>query len=130
MQLAQLANLSAAVVVESAPLWVVWDMVNAGNYDLVVVVRGNGAVCGVVRRGVIERLAPRLPEAPVKMVPMRRALTVASTTALRDALTLLGDDDVEALLLERPDSQTFSVLLRDELERALEHEHEPVAAAS
>lgn len=120
MQLSELPNLSAAVVVESAPLWVVWDMVNAGQYDLAVVVRANGAVWGVVRRDAIQRLAARVPEAPVKMVPMRRALEISSATALHDALALLGDDDIEALLLERPGTQTYSVLLRDQLEQAME----------
>lgn len=115
MELHELPNQSAAVVVESAPLWVVWDMVTAGRYDLVVVVQENGALRGVVPKDAVERLAARVPEAPIKMVPMQRALVVSAVTPLPDALALLGRDDVGALLLERPGSREFTALTRNEL---------------
>lgn len=121
MELHELPRQSAAVVVESAPLWVVWDMVTAGRYDLVVVVQENGVVRGVVPRDAVERLATRVPEAPVKMVPMQRALVVSAMTPLPDALALLGRDDIGALLLERPGSREFTALTLNELPEPEQH---------
>ena len=64
------------MVVESAPLWVVADMVQAGRYEVVLVLSENQSVLGLVRSDAVLRLSPRLPEAPVRMLPLQRALVV------------------------------------------------------
>lgn len=115
MELPDLPNHSATTVVDSAPLWVVCDMLRAGGYELAVVVNDVGAVRGVVPRDAVERLSARVPEAPMKMVPMRRALVISSETTMRDAISLLSNDDVEALLLERSGARGFTALVRDDL---------------
>lgn len=104
---------SAAVVVESAPLWVVADMVQAGRYDVVLVLDEAQSVMGLVRSDAVLRLSPRLPEAPVRMLPLQRVVEVKDTVTLDEARLLLEDDGVDALLIEKPMLQGWIVLLRD-----------------
>jgi hypothetical protein len=106
---------SAAVVVESAPLWVVADMVQAGRYDVVLVLDEAQAVMGLVRSDAVLRLSPRLPEAPVRMLPLQRVMEVKDTVTLSEARLLLEDDGLDALLIEKPMLQGWTVLLRDAL---------------
>ncbi len=114
---------SAAVVVESAPLWVVADMVQAGHYEVVLVVTEEQVVLGLLRRDAVLRLAPRLPQAPVRMLPLQKVVEVSADIALDQALLLMGDESLEALVVEKPLLQGWTVLLRDNLlaetERAL-----------
>lgn len=107
------ASTSAAVVVESAPLWVVADMVQAGRYDVVLVLDESQSVMGLVRSDAVLRLSPRLPEAPVRMLPLQRVMEVKDTLTLDEARLLLEDDGVDALLIEKPMLQGWIVLLRD-----------------
>lgn len=104
---------TTAVVVESAPLWVVADMVQAGRYEVVLVLSESQSVLGLVRSDAVLRLSPRLPEAPVRMLPLQRALVVDSSISLSDAQLLLEDESVDALLIEKPLLQGWTVLLRD-----------------
>ena len=113
--LASGSSTSAAVVVESAPLWVVADMVQAGRYDVVLVLNEDQAVLGLVRSDAVLRLSPRLPEAPVRMLPLQRVLEVKDTMTLADAQRLLEDDSVDALLIEKPLMQGWIVLMRDDV---------------
>ena len=105
----------AAVVVESAPLWVVADMVQAGRYDVVLVLNEDQTVLGLVRTDAVLRLAPRLPEAPVRMLPLQRVLEVKHSTTLSEAQALL-DGEVDALLVQRPSLEGWTVLVRGDLE--------------
>lgn len=105
---------SAAVVVESAPLWVVSDMVQAGHYDVVLVLNEDQAVLGLLRSDAVLRLSPRLPEAPVRMLPLQRVLEVKEEVSLEDARTLLRDDEnLDALLIEKPMLQGWVVVMRE-----------------
>ena len=113
--LASGSSTSAAVVVESAPLWVVADMVQAGRYDVVLVLNEDQAVLGLVRSDAVLRLSPRLPEAPVRMLPLQRVLEVKDTMTLADAQRILEDDSVDALLIEKPLMQGWIVLMRDDV---------------
>ena len=113
--LASGSSTSAAVVVESAPLWVVADMVQAGRYDVVLVLNEDQAVLGLVRSDAVLRLSPRLPEAPVRMLPLQRVLEVKDTMTLADAQRLLEDDSVDALLIEKPLMQGWIVMMRDDV---------------
>lgn len=107
---------SAAVVVESAPLWVVADMVQMGRYEVVLVVSEDQAVMGLLRADAVLRLAPRLPEAPVRMLPLQRVIEVKEDVTLGEARHLLHDDaSIDALLIEKPLLQGWVVLLRDAL---------------
>lgn len=116
---------SAAVVVESAPLWVVADMVQAGRYDVVLVLDETQSVMGLVRSDAVLRLSPRLPEAPVRMLPLQRVMEVKDTVTLSEARLLLEDDGLDALLIEKPMLQGWTVLRRD----ALLAEEEPQLVA-
>jgi len=105
---------SAAVVVESAPLWVVSDMVQAGRYDVVLVLNEDQAVLGLLRSDAVLRLSPRLPEAPVRMLPLQRVLEVKEEVTLEDARSLLRDDEnLDALLIEKPMLQGWVVVMRE-----------------
>jgi len=107
----------AAVVVESAPLWVVSDMVQNGHYDVVIVMSEDDEVLGLLRRDAVLRLAPRLPEAPVRMLPLQRALEIEEATTLSQARALFDlDEEVQALLIEKPMMQGWTVLLRESVE--------------
>lgn len=111
--LASGSSASAAVVVESAPLWVVADMVQAGQYDVVLVLNENQNVLGLVRSDAVLRLSPRLPEAPVRMLPLQRVMEVDESMTLEEARALLEDEGLDALLIEKPMLQGWIVLLRD-----------------
>jgi hypothetical protein len=104
---------TVAVVVESAPLWVVADMVQAGRYEVVLVLSESQSVLGLVRGDAVLRLSPRLPEAPVRMLPLQRVLVVDPSISAPDARLLLQDESVDALLIEKPLLQGWTVLLRD-----------------
>lgn len=107
---------SAAVVVDSAPLWVVADMVQAGRYDVVLVLNEDQTVLGLVRSDAVLRLAPRLPEAPVRMLPLQKVIEVKESISLERAQTLLSDEGgCDALLIEKPALQGWTVLLRDDV---------------
>ena len=107
------SSTSAAVVVESAPLWVVADMVQAGHYDVVLVINDAHAVLGLLRSDAVLRLSPRLPEAPVRMLPLQRVMEVQANVTLDEARLLLEDESLDALLIEKPMLQGWTVLLRD-----------------
>lgn len=115
MLLSANASTSAAVVVESAPLWVVADMVQAGRYDVVLVLSEDQSVLGLLRSDAVLRLSPRLPEAPVRMLPLQRVVEVSDTLTLNEARQLLSEPDIEGLLIEKPMLQGWIVLLRDSL---------------
>ena len=107
------SSASAAVVVESAPLWVVADMVQAGQYEVVLVLNEDHAVLGLLRSDAVLRLSPRLPEAPVRMLPLQRVVEVKASVSLREARQILQDGTVDALLIEKPMLQGWIVMLRD-----------------
>lgn len=109
----RVAPTAAAVVVESAPLWVVADMVQAGHFEVVLVLNEDQSVLGLVRRDAVLRLAPRLPEAPVRMLPMQRVTEVEPTITLAEARVVLADETFDALLIEKSVLQGWSVLLRE-----------------
>ncbi len=106
---------SAAVVVESAPLWVVADMVRAGNYDVVIVLADDQSVRGMVRSDAVLRLSPRLPEAPVRLLPLQSVVEVPATITLADAQALLSSGRFDALLVEKLGQEGWTVLLRDDV---------------
>jgi hypothetical protein len=111
--LASSSSASTAVVVESAPLWVVADMVQAGHYEVVLVLNEDQAVLGLLRSDAVLRLSPRLPEAPVRMLPLRRVMEVKASISIPEAQALLRDETVDALLIEKPMLQGWMVMLRD-----------------
>jgi hypothetical protein len=94
---------------------VVADMVQAGRYDVVLVLNEDQTVLGLVRTDAVLRLAPRLPEAPVRMLPLQRVLEVKHSTTLSEAQALL-DGEVDALLVQRPGLEGWTVLVRGDLE--------------
>ncbi len=107
------SSASAAVVVDSAPLWVVADMVRAGQYEVVLVLNEDQAVLGMLRSDAVLRLSPRLPEAPVRMLPLQRVVEVKASLSLGEARQILNDHTVDALLIEKPLLQGWIVMLRD-----------------
>ncbi len=107
------SSASAAVVVESAPLWVVADMVQAGQYEVVLVLNEDQSVLGLLRSDAVLRLSPRLPEAPVRMLPLQRVVEVKASVSLREARQILQDHTIDALLIEKPLLQGWTVMLRD-----------------
>ena len=112
--LASGSSTSAAVVVESAPLWVVADMVQAGRYEVVLVLNEDQVVMGLVRSVAVLRLSPRLPEAPVRMLPLQRVIEVREEVTLGEARDVLQlDETIDALLIEKPMLQGWVVILRD-----------------
>lgn len=104
---------SAAVVVESSPLWVVADMLNAGRFEVVLVLRDDQSVLGLVRSDAVLRLAPRLPEAPVRMLPLQRVVEVPRDATMEHARGVLEDGSVDALLIEKSVLEGWRVVLRD-----------------
>ena len=104
---------TAAVVVESSPLWVVADMLNAGSFEVVLVLKEDQTVLGLVRRDAVLRLAPRLPEAPVRMLPLQRVVEVSPDATLQHAKDVLVDASIDALIVEKSVLEGWRVVLRD-----------------
>ncbi|PZR12023.1 MAG: hypothetical protein DI536_17030 [Archangium gephyra] len=88
-------------------------MVQAGHFEVVLVLNEDQSVLGLVRRDAVLRLAPRLPEAPVRMLPMQRVTEVEPTITLAEARVVLADETFDALLIEKSVLQGWSVLLRE-----------------
>ncbi len=107
-----------AVVVESAPLWVVSDMLQAGRFEVVLVLKEDESVLGLVRRDAVLRLAPRLPEAPVRMLPLQRVVEVSSSATVHEVRAALADESVDAVVIEKSVLEGWSVVFRDSLEAA------------
>ncbi len=107
---------SAAVVVETSPLWVVSDMVQAGRFEVVLVLREDQTVLGLVRTDAVLRLAPRLPEAPVRMLPMQRVAEVADEATIDEVQRVLRDASIDALVIEKSVLEGWAVVLRDAVE--------------
>lgn len=100
---------NATTVVDSAPLWVVADMVKAGSFEVVLVVTEDQHLLGMLRADAILRLAPRLPEAPVRLLPLQK---VAQIEAWHQATNALSDGEVEAVALGI--GGFWSVMLREQ----------------
>jgi hypothetical protein len=115
MSVNELPSVPLAAVVDSAPLWVVADMIEAGQYAAVLVLRGEDAVRGLVMAGTVKRLAARLPEAPVRMVPMAPVLEVASATPVAIARLRLDSGACEALVFTSPDGRGWRAVWREHL---------------
>ena len=107
------SDVEAAVVVESSPLWVVADMLNSGRFEVVLVLKEDQQVLGLVRRDAVLRLAPRLPEVPVRMLPLQRVVEVPHDATMEHARGVLEDTSVDALLIEKSVLEGWRVVLRD-----------------
>ena len=112
------AAASAAVVVDTAPLRVVADMVRAGSFEVVLVLDASQAVLGLLRADAVLRLASRLPEAPVRLLPLQKVVTVRQNITPAEASRLLRDEAVNALLVEKPLLRGWSVMTREGLQAA------------
>lgn len=88
-------------------------MVQAGRYEVVLVLNEDQAVLGMLRSDAVLRLSPRLPEAPVRMLPLQRVIEVKASLTLSEARQILQDETVDALLIEKPMLQGWIVMLRD-----------------
>lgn len=116
MTFAESATAPAAVVVDTAPLRVVADMVRAGGFEVVLVLDASQAVLGLLRADAVLRLASRLPEAPVRLLPLQKVLTVRDGITPDEVTLLLRDEAINALLVEKPLLQGWSVLTREALQ--------------
>lgn len=101
---------NATTVVESAPLWVVADMVKAGGFDVVLVVSEDQQLLGMLRSDAVLRLAPRLPEAPVRLLPLQKVAQIDAWAHAGQALA--ADAEVEGVALGI--GGFWSVLLREQ----------------
>lgn len=106
------APATAFVVTETAPLRVVAAMMEAGDYHAVLVRAEDGETLGVLLRDAVLRLAPRLPEAPVRLLPLQKLSALGPQLSVTDAEALLDDGEVMAVLVEQQNEQSWSVLLR------------------
>jgi hypothetical protein len=102
----------AAVVNETAPLRAVAAMMEAGDYEAVIVLTESNEMLGVLLRDAVMRLSPRLPEAPVRMLPLQKAASVAPGMPIELAETMISEGGYEAVILDRQNEQSWSVLLR------------------
>lgn len=102
----------AAVVTETAPLRAVAAMMEAGQYEAVVVLTEQKEVLGVVLRDAVLRLSPRLPEAPVRMLPLSKTAAVAPGMPIELAESMMEDGQFDAVVLDHTNDQRWSVLLR------------------
>ncbi|MFT3709785.1 MAG: hypothetical protein QM817_19320 [Archangium sp.] len=100
------------MVTETAPLRAVAAMMEAGEYQAVIVITEEKEMLGVLLRDAVMRLSPRLPEAPVRMLPLQKAATVAPGMPIELAESMIEDGEFEAVVLDRQSDQSWSVLLR------------------
>ncbi|MFO0593995.1 MAG: hypothetical protein U0228_01790 [Myxococcaceae bacterium] len=87
-------------------------MMEAGQYDAVVVFSDDEEVLGVLLRDAVMRLSPRLPEAPVRLLPLQRTRALGPDLSHADAEALIEGGEIDAVLVEQLGAQRWSVLLR------------------
>lgn len=87
-----------AQVLESTPVRVAAEMVKAGGLQFLAVMVPGEPLRGVVRGDAILRVAQRTPDAPVGLLPTMGVVQVLANTRLVDALRLVSQPHVGALL--------------------------------
>lgn len=113
-QLRDVPVVASAVVNETTPLRVVADMVRGGGLEVVLMedLEGGG-LRGVVPGDSVLRMAARIPEAPLRLMPTQYVMEVPPLLTLLDALELVSAPDVAALAL--PAEHGWTVVLREGL---------------
>jgi len=81
----------------------------------IAVKSGWDEIIGVVPCDTLKRLAARVPEVPLKLVPLEQVRCVPATERLSETVRNLADSDVRILLVETEDRVLLGALSRDEL---------------
>jgi hypothetical protein len=113
-QLRDVPGAPCAVVNETTPLRVVADMVRGGGLEVVLMedLEGGG-LRGVVPGDSVLRMAARIPDAPLRLLPTQYVMEVPPLLTLLDALELISKPDVAALA--QPGENGWNVVLREGL---------------
>ena len=86
-------------------------MLEAGEYGAVVVIGTEGQqVLGALMRDAVMRLSPRLPEAPVRLLPLQRVGSMA-TLDRQSAETMLDQGELGLVVIGEETESCWSVLL-------------------
>ncbi|MFO0599586.1 MAG: hypothetical protein U0228_30045 [Myxococcaceae bacterium] len=64
----------AIAAIETMPLWVLDDILRHGRHDAALVVGAKGEVFGLVRQVTVSEWSEKMPEAPLKVLPLERAV--------------------------------------------------------
>ncbi len=112
------------MVTETTPLRVVANMVRGGALDVVMMCETEGRLRGVVRGDSVLRLATRIPEAPVGLLPIQSVIEVTPFTPLLDALRMMSNEAIAGLAL--PNGASWSVVLRDGLAPLTDESLKPI----
>jgi hypothetical protein len=114
----------SAMVAETTPLRVVANMVRGGALDVVLMRETEGRLRGVVRGDSVLRLAARIPEAPVGLLPIQCVIEVTPFTPLLEALRLVSNEDIAGLAL--PNGTSWRVVLREGLAPLTDESLKPI----
>lgn len=105
---------SAVAVSDSTPLWVLDDILEHGRHQLALVLTDTGQVLGLLRREVVIRFAARLPEVPVRLLPVEKVYRFSPTAEEAELKRALSDEQIVAFAEQH--AREWKITLREKLE--------------
>lgn len=102
---------SAVAVSDSTPLWVLYDILKHGRHHLALVLTDTGRVLGLLRREVVLRFADRLPEVPVRLLPVEKVYRLAPGAEEAELERALGDEQIVAFAEQH--AREWKITLRE-----------------
>lgn len=107
---------SAVAVSDSTPLWVLDDMLKHGRHQLALVLTDTGRVLGLLRREVVLRFAERLPEVPVRLLPVEKVYRFSPAAEEAELQRALSDEEIVAFAEQH--AREWKITLRENVEGA------------
>lgn len=104
---------TALAVSDSTPLWVLDDILKHGRHQLALLT-DTGQVLGLLRREVVVRFAERLPEVPVRLLPVEKVYRFSSDAEEAELQRAMSDDQIVAFAEQH--SREWKITLREKLE--------------
>jgi hypothetical protein len=107
---------SAIAVSDSTPLWVLDDILKHGRHQFALVLTDTGQVLGMLRREVVIRFADRLPEVPVRLLPVEKVYRFSPTAEAAEFERAMSDAEVVAFAEQH--AAEWKITLRENVSRS------------
>ncbi|MFT3713912.1 MAG: hypothetical protein QM817_40140 [Archangium sp.] len=106
---------SAIAVSDSTPLWVLDDILKHSSHQYALVLTETGHVLGMLRREVVTRFAERLPEVPVRLLPVEKVFRFSPDSEAAEFQRAMSDEEVVAFAEQH--AREWKITLRENLKR-------------
>lgn len=106
---------SAIAVSDSTPLWVLDDILKHSSHQFALVLTETGQVLGLLRREVVLRFADRLPEVPVRLLPVEKVFRFSPDSEAGELQRAMSDAEVVAFAEQH--AHEWKITLRENLKR-------------